>query len=179
VTVIRGEKIEALNQRIALLQAQLENLLETFTANHPQVRRARAALAALELQQQREQPDPADQQKELQSMLEQLDADMQRLNRTIKPAPQHFTVSTPQPISQSEPQYTAEAKAARIQGTVELSITIGIDGSVQDAKVVRSLDPGLDRQAIECVKLWRYTPMTLDGEKVAATMNVAVTFRIP
>ncbi|MCU1234407.1 MAG: hypothetical protein JWP63_2374, partial [Candidatus Solibacter sp.] len=53
------------------------------------------------------------------------------------------------------------------------------DGTVSDAKVVRSLDPGLDQRAVECVKLWRYTPLTESAEHVKLVVNVQVPFRLP
>ena len=59
-------------------------------------------------------------------------------------------VSLPTVIKEVKPDYTSEAKAARIEGNVLLEIVVNIDGGVSDVKVVRSLDSvfGLDKQAV-------------------------------
>jgi TonB family protein len=51
-------------------------------------------------------------------------------------------------------------------------------GKVRDLKVIRSLDPGLDKQAVAAVSTWRFEPATKDGKPVAVHLPVEVTFRL-
>jgi protein TonB len=103
---------------------------------------------------------------------------MEELLREAKAAPERFIMTAPVLISRREPEYTAEARQARKQGSVELYVTIGEDGVVSDAEVIRSLDEGLDRKAIECVRQWRFRPAARNGEPVTAFANVEVKFRL-
>ena len=47
-----------------------------------------------------------------------------------------------------EPKYTDEARAAKLEGKVALTIVVGTDQRAHDIKVTKSLDPGLDASAI-------------------------------
>ena len=61
-------------------------------------------------------------------------------------------------ISKVEPSYSEEARKAKFQGTVVLSVTVGTDGRASHIQVQRSLGLGLDEKAIEAVKQWRFKP---------------------
>ncbi len=62
------------------------------------------------------------------------------------------------------------AQAARVSGVVILEALIGEDGSVRDAKVLRSV-PLLDASALEAVRQWRFTPTLLNGVPVQVIMT--------
>jgi len=87
-------------------------------------------------------------------------------------------VSAPIPTYKPEPPYTKEAKAAKLQGTVVLSIVIGVDGAVTDAKVVQGFDKGLTQNAVDTVKIWKFKPATKDGKPVACKVSVEISFRL-
>jgi TonB family protein len=54
------------------------------------------------------------------------------------------------------PEYSAEARAAGLQGSVILDIEIAPDGHTQDPRIIHSLGMGLDEKAIEAVKQWQF-----------------------
>jgi len=87
-------------------------------------------------------------------------------------------VSAPVPIFKPEPEYSEEARKAKYQGSVTLSIVIMPDGSTSNIKVVRTLGLGLDEKAIEAVTKWRFRPSLKDGKPVAVSANVEVNFRL-
>ncbi len=87
-------------------------------------------------------------------------------------------VSDPVPIFRPEPEYSEEARKAKFQGSVLLSIVIGPDGKTRDVKVLRPLGLGLDEKAIEAVLKWRFRPSMKDGKPVAVMANVEVNFRL-
>ena len=86
-------------------------------------------------------------------------------------------VKAPARIVNVPPVYPAIAIAARISGTVIIEAVIDVDGTVRDAKVLRSI-PLLDAAALTAVRQWRYTPTTLNGIPVAVVMTVSVRFEI-
>ena len=55
--------------------------------------------------------------------------------------------------------------------------TIGADGRVKDAKVLRSI-PLLDQAALDAVKQWQFTPTLLNGVPVPVIMTVTVNFTL-
>jgi TonB family protein len=87
-------------------------------------------------------------------------------------------VSAPQIITKVEPEYSEEARKAKYQGVVMLSIVVDANGIPRDIKVVRPLGLGLDEKAIEAVQRWRFRPAMKGGKPVAVTANVEVNFRL-
>jgi TonB family protein len=88
-------------------------------------------------------------------------------------------VSAPRLRSKVEPRFSDEARRAQIQGTVVLYVVVGEDGIPRDMKVLRSLEPSLDRNAIEAVQQWRFNPGLKDGKPVAVQATIEVNFRLP
>jgi protein TonB len=75
------------------------------------------------------------------------------------------------------PIYPAIAQSARVQGVVTIEATIESDGSVKNARVLRSI-PLLDQAAIDAVRQWKFTPTLLNGVPVAVIMTVTVSFTL-
>jgi periplasmic protein TonB len=87
-------------------------------------------------------------------------------------------VSRPELIFKPEPEYSEEARKAKFQGTVLLSIVVMPDGSTSNIRVIRPLGLGLDEKAIEAVRKWRFRPSLKDGQPVPVHANVEVNFRL-
>ena len=89
-------------------------------------------------------------------------------------------VTAPRILYQEKLTYTGEAMRARIQGTVLVACIVQPNGSVTDARVVRSLDPvfGLDQEALRAVRLWRFAPGKRFGESVPVEITVELTFAL-
>ncbi|MBL8137108.1 MAG: energy transducer TonB [Acidobacteria bacterium] len=94
--------------------------------------------------------------------------------RTVRPGGQ---IRPPTKVHDAAPLYPAIAQSARVQGVVIIQATIGVDGAVVDATVLRSV-PLLDEAALAAVRQWRYTPTRLNGEPVAVIMTVTVNFQL-
>ena len=86
-------------------------------------------------------------------------------------------IKPPTKVKNVNPVYPPIAQSARVQGVVIIEATIGVDGKVQDAKVLRSI-PLLDAAALDAVKQWVYTPTTLNGQPVPVIMTVTVNFTL-
>ena len=87
-------------------------------------------------------------------------------------------VSSPQLIFKAEPEYTEKARKSKVQGTVALKVCVQKDGNVGAVGVARSLEPGLDEEAIKAVKQWRFRPATSNGNPVDFEADIQVTFRL-
>ena len=83
----------------------------------------------------------------------------------------------PRKIKDVTPAYSPIAQSARVQGIVILEATIGVDGRVEQLRVLRSI-PLLDASAIEAVKQWQYMPTLLNGVPVPVIMTVTVNFTL-
>jgi TonB family protein len=85
------------------------------------------------------------------------------------------SIKAPRKVHDVRPAYPAEAAAAGIQGLVIIEAVIGKDGSVTDARIVRTA-PLLDEAALDAVRQWVFTPTLLNGVPVEVVMTVTVNF---
>lgn len=78
------------------------------------------------------------------------------------------------------PGYPTLDRRLNHEGTVVLALSIGADGSVNDAKIATSSGyDGLDQAAIAWVKAhWRYKPATKGGVAIPSSLNAAVRFKL-
>jgi TonB family protein len=87
-------------------------------------------------------------------------------------------VTAPRAIYSPDPEFSEEARKAKYQGTVVLSLIVGPDGRTHNIQVRRSLGLGLDEKAIEAIQRWKFEPGRKDGIAVAVLVNVEVNFRL-
>src|SRR5271167_3364569 len=84
----------------------------------------------------------------------------------------------PRAISVPDPKYPEKARHDKIQGSVVLWLEVGADGKPSNIKVTRAIGHGLDEEAIDAVKQWKFEPATLNGQPVPVMINVEVNFRL-
>ena len=108
-------------------------------------------------------------------------------SRTLNAPPAASTVesdgcaeaaSKPRPLNVPRPEYTAEARAAGIQGKVRVEITVDENGVVTDVRVIESLDPGLDAAALTALRGASFEAATRCGKAVSSTFNLAIKFAL-
>ena len=79
----------------------------------------------------------------------------------------------------SHVKYPVVAQENGVQGRVVVSFVVERDGSITDVRVVRSVDPSLDREAQRVVSsMPRWTPGKQNGSAVRVKYNVPVSFRL-
>ena len=101
-------------------------------------------------------------------------------------APAQPTVAATKPIdrpveiiSKPTPEYTDEARSARIEGTVSLELEFTAAGDVRVLRVVRGLGHGLDEAAQRAALRIRFKPaQSSDGRPVDSRATVHITFRL-
>ena len=86
-------------------------------------------------------------------------------------------IKPPTKVKDQKPVYPPIAQSARVQGVVIIEATIGLNGKVEQAKVLRSI-PLLDAAALDAVKGWEFTPTLLNGVPVPVIMTVTVNFTL-
>ncbi len=86
-------------------------------------------------------------------------------------------VKAPTKIRDVRPIYPPEAMRQRVQGVVIVETTIDADGSVSDARILRSI-PMLDEAALDAVRQWRFVPTLLNGQAVPVIMTMTVNFTL-
>jgi protein TonB len=81
-------------------------------------------------------------------------------------------------IHKVEPEFSEEARKAKYQGEVVLSIEIAIDGTPHILRVVSGPGLGLNEKAVEAVRQWRFKPAYRDGKPIHSTALVEVHFHL-
>lgn len=77
-----------------------------------------------------------------------------------------------------KPQYTQEARAAKLEGKVVLHVRILSSGHVEVLGVIRGLGQGLDEQARRAAEQFRFKPATRGGSPVDFTTDIQITFQL-
>jgi TonB family protein len=76
------------------------------------------------------------------------------------------------------PDYTAEARARKLQGEVLLRVLFTAAGDVKILDLVKGLGLGLDENAIRAAQQIRFTPATRGGRPVDFTATVHIVFQL-
>ncbi|HTS48752.1 MAG TPA: TonB family protein [Bryobacteraceae bacterium] len=82
----------------------------------------------------------------------------------------------PEPIQEIEPEYSEEARAAGLEGTVFVEAAIAADGAPFDLQVTSPLGLGLDEKAIDAARQWRFPP---PAPPQVPSARVPVNFLLP
>ena len=88
-------------------------------------------------------------------------------------------ISSPVPVRKVDPKYPTSLINAHVEGEVVLYAIIRADGSIDSIQVLKSLDPQLDRNAIEAVVRWKFSPAMRDGTPVDIETVIHIPFREP
>lgn len=76
-------------------------------------------------------------------------------------------------------KYPVVAQENGVQGRVIVGFVVGKDGSIKDVKVIKGVDPSLDREAERVVKsMPKWIPGKQNGQEVTVKYNVPVSFKL-
>ena len=89
-------------------------------------------------------------------------------------------VTPPRLLSAAHPRYTDEARRAGIQGVAVVECVVGTDGTVGEARIVRSLDQsyGLDAEALAAARLYLFTPGSRGGKAIPVLVTLEMSFTV-
>jgi TonB family protein len=86
-------------------------------------------------------------------------------------------LSGPVPLEKVDPKYPPQMIKEHVEGQVILYAIIGKDGVVRNIQLVHSVEPELDKDAIEALAHWKFRPATREGEPVELEAVVYIPFR--
>ena len=87
-------------------------------------------------------------------------------------------VTPPRLVRFVEATYPPQAKAEKLEGKVELELTIGRDGRVTDAGVVTPAGNGFDEAALEAVRQFLFEPARRDWKPVVSRIRYLYVFEL-
>ena len=87
-------------------------------------------------------------------------------------------VTAPALVHRVEPTYPGIAVAAQLSGMVILEAVVDTEGCVESVKVLRPVNPVLDRAAVEALKQWQYSPLVLNGVPTPFVLTVTFNFSV-
>lgn len=95
------------------------------------------------------------------------------------PGPYRPGVTMPACVYCPDPQYTDEAREAKVQGRVTLRVLVGADGRASQIQIVQGIGMGLDDRSVQSVRSWKFAPAH-DGARhaVPAWVTIEVIFRL-
>jgi TonB family protein len=87
-------------------------------------------------------------------------------------------VGIPECIYCPPPLYDDDARAAKYQGTIELSVVVTPDGRCDSILVLQGAPFLLNKQAVEAVQKWKFKPAEKDGKPVRVRVPIEITLRV-
>jgi protein TonB len=82
----------------------------------------------------------------------------------------------PKARSVPQPEYTASARTAGVEGKVRVKVTVDQAGKVIDVVIIQGLGYGLDEAAIFAARAAQFEPATQCGKPVQATFSISMRF---
>jgi TonB family protein len=94
-------------------------------------------------------------------------------------APGTAGVSAPECEYCPQPEFTDDAVRAKVQALVVLDVVISSEGKAIEIRIKQGFGYGLDRNAVNGVRAWRFKPAYgPDGKPVAVHQVVEITFKL-
>ena len=84
----------------------------------------------------------------------------------------------PEAVSQVAPNYPAELRKAKVEGSVTLVFILDENGRVEDPRVENSSRPEFEKPALEAIRKWRFSPGQKDGQPVRTYIRIPMKFRV-
>lgn len=88
-------------------------------------------------------------------------------------------VTLPTCVYCPDPQYTDEAREAKVQGRVTLRVLVGTDGRASQIQLAQGIGMGLDDRAVQSVRSWKFAPARDAARRaVPAWVTIEIIFRL-
>ena len=88
------------------------------------------------------------------------------------------SITGPVPIYNPDPEFSEQARKAKLQGQVVLEVVVDTDGKAHRIHIRSGLGLGLDEKAIEAVESWRFRPGHRNGRPIAVAATIYINFRL-
>jgi protein TonB len=87
-------------------------------------------------------------------------------------------VSFPVLLHHVEPEFSDQARRAKVQGTVLVNLWVDEKGRPSHVRVLRGVGSGLDENAVKAVQQYKFKPAMEGGKPVLVEVNVVVSFQM-
>lgn len=84
----------------------------------------------------------------------------------------------PTPTYRREPVYPPELKRLKIQGSVTIDCVVDQNGNIRNPKIHSSDNVGFNKNALDAVRKWKFTPGEKDGKKVMVKVRIPINFNL-
>ncbi|MBI4891986.1 MAG: energy transducer TonB [Acidobacteria bacterium] len=74
------------------------------------------------------------------------------------------------------PDYPAAARQLNVSGQQEISVTVGVSGDVEEAKVLKG-NAMFSANSLSAVRQWKFTPLAKDGAPTKFTTVVVINYQ--
>src|SRR5262249_59349956 len=88
------------------------------------------------------------------------------------------TVWPPEVLFYTDPFYTRTAREKKIEGTVTIEGAFDVKGCMKVIRIVKTIGFGLDENALDALRSWRFSPATRNGEHVDAIAEIDIDFSL-
>ena len=87
-------------------------------------------------------------------------------------------VTAPVPLNNVQAMYSDKGRTEKISGNCLISVIVDANGMPQNPRLVKSLEPSMDQNAIAAVGKYRFKPAMKAGVPVPVVITVQVAFRL-
>ena len=87
-------------------------------------------------------------------------------------------ITPPAVVSRTEPVYPSAARRTGFQGVILVWVTVDAQGNPGQGRVLNPSGLGLERNALDCVHLWKFRPAQENGKPVPGNALAEVTFHL-
>jgi TonB family protein len=93
-------------------------------------------------------------------------------------ASRHTAAESLEILFKPRPDYTEEARRARIEGDVVLEVLLTASGTLRVLRVIRGLGHGLDQNALDAAAKIRFRPAAENGHPIDTVATIRISFQI-
>jgi TonB family protein len=113
--------------------------------------------------------------------LQQLAAEARRaqyVSKPCTPATVGGQIRPPVKLLDKKPVYPANLRGTGTEGPTTMEARIGVDGSIQEVRVIGTTHPDLASAAADAVRQWQFSPTLLNCVPIEVDMTVTATFNV-
>jgi TonB family protein len=81
-------------------------------------------------------------------------------------------------VSSVDPEFSDYARRMKISGICLIAVIVDANGIPQHPRVIKSLEPSLDQNALAAINQYRFKPAMKDGQPVPVQIKIEVNFQL-
>src|SRR5215510_8421540 len=102
----------------------------------------------------------------------------QRVHIADSPGTRDRSITPPEVLYYADPFYTRTAREKKIEGTVTIEGAFDVKGCMKVIRLVKTIGFGLDENALDALRSWRFSPATRNGQPVDTIAQIDIDFSL-